>query len=503
MSDKDRMGIKQNTDFDKKVREIDSLIQSGNVAEARRLIGAISKKSVPIECAHLLAALARRVGQPEIAITLLRPILHPVKKLLALPKDEDKLEYGASLLRVGAQSEAVKLLKSVSAETFPQALFFQALALIKSWDCADAVPLLRTYLLKEKAEYRVIDGKVNLALCLLWMKSYPEAQTLLVEILDYGDKNGFPLHSANARRFFGVLHFYQKNWEEALDHLKKADAVFGPIRGLEALFVKKWVSLTKLYQSPESKEARMAVEEVRREALQLRHWETLRDLDHHLAVLCQDAELFQRLYFGTPYEAYKRRIETELSAHEMPDMYEWKLPENCTDPKIDILSGASALVPPGKVLHRLFTTLVSDFYKPFNIPGLFESMFPDDFYSVTSSKLRVAQGIKRLRGLLSEKKLPLTVAHEQGAYFLTSKEGCAIVIRKSQKVIGAFEYRKQLLQEKFLNRFTLKEAMQVLDLSKSATHEFIQEAIQAGTVSREAHGGESCYRIVQEFKKAG
>jgi hypothetical protein len=216
-------------------------------------------------------------------------------------------------------------------------------------------------------------------------------------------------------------------WKDAERYLSEAEAALGESGGLDELFVQKWRAVAQILQNPREVNP---LKKVRQRALQLKHWETVRDCDLFLCVARKDEALFRHLYFGTPWEEFRSRLVREFGAHpEVERSHEWNLSDRATAPVLEV-----PFEKKGMVLQKLFAVLCSDFYRPIRLATIHAKLFPSDYFNPLSSPTRIHQAMKRLRQHFKNLGVPLEILESQGAYRLTSKRPLKLSLKVGSTV---------------------------------------------------------------------
>lgn len=490
-----------------KLAKIEELIAQARGEAAQEALKGLRRNTIPQELIRDAAMLARRASLPQLALSFLRPVVRPTKKMLRPPTPEDAVEYAASLLRVGIIKEAQDLLRPVPAEVVPISLLYRAMLCFKEWNYAEAVPLLRSYLDLETNEYRRFNGKLNLAGALVFLEQYGEAETLLNEILAFSRERSLSLLEANCLQYLGALCFYRLQWDEALEWLEKSATLLKNMPGLDALFVKKWIALTRFYKSNATAVTLKEVHQVRKEAQAHGHWETVRDLDFHEAKLTQDTTLATYLYFGTPFQSLKDKIRKAFPHLDTNQAFALELGGVQKGPRLILNideeneTSKGSYLKAGQSMHRLYRTLLSDFYRPFGIVALFEKIFPGEFYTGETSEHRVRQAIKKLRKWFEQNHVPLLIEPIEGEYKLSANKPCAIPIHGA--VLTQTEFRMDFLFSKLGQEFMIKDASYALGLSRRSALLVVQNGISEGKIEKISMGRTTRYRFTdQVLKKA-
>jgi tetratricopeptide (TPR) repeat protein len=434
-------------DLPREIKALDEEIRSGRARLARPILVEWLKTD-----AHRLlnrparveaGSLCRRLGLFSWSVRLLNPWVRPkarAQATLALP--EEIAEYAASLSFLGADREALTLLREVDMNKTPQALLFAAFAHFSRWEYQQAIPYLEKYVRHPSlTDYARTIGQVNLAATLIFCERWEEVRALLDLLIENTRSKNYSLLLGtslmiSAQHWIGVEDF-----ERAGKDLAQASALSESIDGMDLLLIEKWRAILKLAGNKMTKSgpggheemcAIASLKNIQAKAMELREWETVRDCDFHLARYTRDLKLGRHLYFGTPFDAYQARLIDKM-AMKKPDpseRFEWQIGSRGNVFLIDAVSGESSArntsLKFGQVPQRLFALLVSDYYRPHRIATLHADLFPDRHYHPLHSPVVLRQVILRLRKWLSENKIPLQIEENQSTYRLKAIRRCEI-----------------------------------------------------------------------------
>lgn len=481
--------------------EIDQLIRQSRIADARKAVERAARGKPPRRLLASVAQLSWRCGLPGLGLRLLHPVVRASDPDVTCPTGAESAEYAQCLTKVGATEESLAVLNRLDPTRVPQALFYQGAALVSRWNDSAAIPLFQKYLrTKGLGSYQVLVGKVNLAASLIAEREFRRATLLLRDILYETSVRRLRLLHGNALELSAASFVIQKDWRAADHCLTRAEGFLRNHEGLDGFFVRKWGALLSLGRERASPASLARVSEIRSEAERRRHWETIRDCDRFQAIASGDEALFLRLYFGTPYESFRRRLVREMGGHELPSAYLWRpFGERETGPVLDASLGgtAGARLKPGQVPFRLFRELVSDLYRPSRVATLYARVFPSEFYNPAASPGRIHQAVKALRHWLREQRLPLSITEEEGAYRLTAVGPCAIRLRDGREGEGRHDFRLRALRESWpAAAFSAEAAGRCLGLSARSALATLEHGIAQGWVVREGKRSGARYRFV-------
>lgn len=409
--------------------QLESLIRAGALQPARaglRSLLADRKKALSPEHALCAAELFRRTGLSEEGVRLLHPWVRPsARKEARAASPELKVEYAACLVNLYAVAESEELLDSIQGSPPPFAHFTRALGRIHVWDHAGAIVSLERYLATEKRDaYRRLIARVNLALCLVLTES-ETAEAVIEENKRLCRELDARLLMTNTLEMSAYHAFVRGDADRARGALAEA---FGFLAGQalanrELFYLKKWEVLLDAQARP-TPASRARAEAIRAQAEARRDFESVRELNFHLGEIFQDRGLLLRTYFGTPYAPFRDRVRAALtrSGFKIPNSWTDVLGSGKTKP-IDLLE----VLPPGKLLSRLASALLSDRYRAFTLHALHERVYPGSHFNPRSTPDQIHQLLRRFRLALEDAGLSLGVDESSGEYRLAGN--ASLVLR--------------------------------------------------------------------------
>ncbi len=496
-------------------------IRGGNAAKVRAALKTLSAKQVPRFARARLANLARRAGKPEFAIRLLNPIVYPLKPGDGQATARERLEYGATLSRIGANSEALEILRAVRPEDEPDVDLYLSIALFSRWEYQAAIPLLRRFEKSTGDEYQRWVSWVNLSAALLFERQVPEALETLSKVQEETGKKGARLLYCNSLELKAQAHLQRGEFSESRACLNEGMAKLGSPDLLDAYFFRKWEAVVELKESQGSASAIENLRRIRQEAVERKHWESIRDCDFQLAIVRRDTELLLHLYFGAPNPGYRRHVlDSSPVPLAIPERYAWN-PSGRTGASqtVDVSAGTATTagarrgsaelysLHPGGVLHRMLASLSSDFYRPLRVPALFSAVFEGEHYHPEHSVTKTVRAIQRLRDWFGQTGLSLAVTADAGFYGLGARTptGADLIVRReepSEKRAAAMteSIRVQLRKPQGAaladaRGFTASDAARALGISKRSAARVLKAAAEGGAVSVSGVGRATRYRF--------
>ncbi len=233
-------------------------------------------------------------------------------------------------------------------------------------------------------------------------------------------------------------------------------------------------------------------------------WEIVRDLDRFRAIATGDTKLIVHLYFGTPFENFRNKLlEDFRNPVKIPDEYLWTLNgEKPTQLVFNLLKaeveGKKFRLKSGQVIHRMLSILCSDFYRPFRVPGLFNSIFPGEHLNPRIAPSRIHQTVMRLRRWCKSSMFPLLIKENDGKYHLSASSPCSIRINRTEILgQGAKVVRLHIVKRALpKNEFSVHEVINILQVSRNSALRLLDEARKEGKVVRISGGPSTKYRFV-------
>ncbi len=438
-----------------------------------------------------LARLSRRAGMPLAGVRLLHPLARPAVREHRRATPGELAEYAASLAQIGAEEEAGKILDSLDARENPEILLFGAFARFARWNYADAIPLLETYVNSGTEEYARLVGQINLAAAYVAESRFDRADPLLAGLLASARAGEHRLVAANALLLQAQAAIDRRRWREAARMLGEAAAGSGEVATLDALYVEKWRVILSLERTQGARDALASASSLRRRAEAARAWETLRDLDFHQAVSLRDAGLFARVYWGTPYAAYRRRLENSPMRARLSMRSAWDTGANPRR-EVDLFHG---VFKPGQLLWRLAACLTADAYRPVRLAAVHAALFPERHFHPLHSPNVVHQAVRRFRAELGEAGVALELREESGAYRILSRRAVRLLLPAT----GATAPEALRLEEFFSARgrapFARRELETKLALSERAAAYLVARAVKEGWLLAEGAGRSRRYAL--------
>ncbi len=468
-------------DWKDTLTRLDADIRGGRLREARASLKALAKAKLPRPALAEAANLAWRASNPAQGIKWLSALVRPAARKPITATATEKAEYGACLVKVGALSEACDLLAGIAPADEPRAALYLAFAKVAQWDYGGSIPLLKQYLASPKlTAYQKLVGQTNLAAALVEQRRPLEATFLLRKLLHDLHLGGHQLLLGRALLLSAENFLNKKDWKQAVAFLEKAEGLLRETDSLDHFLIRKFRAIAAFLKSPGTPTL-TRLHEIRLEAAGWRHWETIRDCDRYEAVALQDETLITHLYFGTPFESFRRKLADDVPAFQAPDSHVWKLKRGA-GPVLNLSTGKGgrAVLKVGQSLHRLLLALASDFYRPLRTAELHALAFPGEFFHPVYSAQKLRTLISRLRTWLARSKIPLAVIELDGGYRLGAERPCALELPAPRMSGGAVLEKLRL--GRGASPFSAAQAADTLGVSDRTARRYLETAAETGEV---------------------
>jgi len=471
------------------IASLEQDVRSGRLNEAREKINAVSFADVPRIHAAKMANLGLRAGALFWSVRLLNPIVRSDSAGISASVEE-KAEYAFALNRIGAHAEAERILSELAANPLPKIQLYLAAIYTNAWDYRAATVCFEKYLTFQLTPYEKHIGHLNLASCLIGVEDDLErASSILAQLRRDLDPVEHKLLLGNTYELSAQLAY--KRGDDPSEWIAKGREIFPDVSSIYSLFFKKWETLSEIKAGGDAREL---LKSVRADAIRLQHHETIRECDYYETLVTGDRDLFQRVYFGTPWEKYRERLLKFGSAEETYDYC-----PNEEGPFVLSLSSETAKagdqeLKSGQILHRLLVALLSDFYRPMWVAAVFTHLFPDEFYHPESGPKRVHQAIFRLRKWLEDSGVPLSIDESNGRYVLRWTKACCIRLTGEKSTLSNEDLLCRKLAANFKGEFGAQEAASFLGVSPTSARQALKWGVENRRLEKIGSGPKTRYR---------
>jgi tetratricopeptide (TPR) repeat protein len=488
---RDEVEKKSEKKSDELVAECDLLIKAGKISSVISLISRLNLAQVPRSSCQSLAKICRRVGMVSQGLRLLQPIIRHQKEQIKIATAGEICEYSVLLSRNGSIQEALNLLTGVNARETPEASLYLAYCHISNWDYSKAIGLLQGFLNSDADSYSKLIARVNLISAHLAVSQLDEAFDLLAETIPMAEQSDASRLVGNCLELRGRVHLHRGDFSNSRMDLNQALEIFGTSQSYDRLFIHKWQAVISAFEES-------SVEPLirfRQEALLGKQWESVREADLFTIKIQFDQKLLDHLTYGTPMASYRQRIHTEVGGNPS-EAYLFGNAGPCLDLTTGKINGIQDFNP-GKKIHQVIAALIKDFYVPRNMGTLFSELYPNEYFDINSSPLRVRQLLRRTRQWLSENGLPASIEQKKGSYKFLIHGSFGIRIQLESPAILSSSVHWQQLKAVFSmgSPFTAKQACEKLNWPRSSFLLLAEWALATGELLKSGTGRSTVYHI--------
>jgi tetratricopeptide (TPR) repeat protein len=400
------------------------------------------------------------------------------------------------LTLLGGGDEAWTLLSGVkNLDRIPQVEIAKAWSCFERWEYEESIPFLKRYLEFENDPYRRSAGFINLAEAYIFSGRQLEASNALDLAFGQIEKSNHRL-LANAYHVRAQLHFEAGRISHSDRDVAAAKLLFGTAPNSDSLLIERQAAINAAFRENDLERLVAA----RKKFQELRSWENVRELDFRRLSFRSDSRNFRHLYWGTPYPAFRKRMETTYGLSDLGGEYYWKRKHRhyLNLQTGDILRGRESVSSLTKQNRVLVEALTRDFYSPPSINRLFQRVFPGEPFHFDSSPARVRQAIKRLRKSLVEDRIPLSLSVEHGTFNLILWPEFSIRLESKTHFADRRPSELQTLVQRFSEQrvFTTQEACEALNAPKTTVLRVLADAIRTQRLRREGIGRSTKYRLI-------
>jgi tetratricopeptide (TPR) repeat protein len=481
--------------------DLEALVPAGKLNLAVKALQRLNLSQIPRKDLSRYANIANRVGQFRIAYRILSRVVRQQTEGAETANSSEWLEYAEALRRMGLIAEAQRILEKLDATGLPVVHLRRAYCLVNQWRYGEAIPHLQTYLSAvDPKEYAHLVASVNLAAALAYERKDQEALDLLDRLISETKSTERHLLFINCLELKAQVSIHQGQLDRADRALEEAVSVNSDPRTRYSLFLRKWQAISK---SLRLGAVHPDLLECRRSAMEEEDWETLRECDLYTGFVSSDLNLLGKVYFGTPFPAYRQRILDIAGAKFTPGRsFLWSPSgDKSTNMIFDVLHGKmdgsdTMELEKGQLKHRMMALLAADFYRPLSIGTAFSELFPDEQFSQVGSTNRVCHVIRRLRQWMAEGGHPFAIEENQGSYRLTAAPGIALRV-SAEAEQGSSEEMKWEEARRLLpsGSFSRGDVIRTLGCSVSTAKRRLRWAIDSGKVEVLGDGPRRRYRL--------
>ncbi|OQW46942.1 MAG: hypothetical protein A4S09_03275 [Proteobacteria bacterium SG_bin7] len=482
-------------------KKLTLLLQAGKIREVQSHLEKLEPKKIRREELLGMANIARRSGFHRLAFRLLNPIVRPKNKLShAKATPAELVEYGIILFRLGVIEESRRVLQLPEVASCPESKLYLAFNYFGEWEYTKSKELLLDYTKNPSiSPYDKLIGLVNLGQAYVGLDDPGSAIAVVKDVIPQAKTRNYNLILANALQTYAEALIDQRKFIEAKKLLSEIENVIGSSHYRYDVYLQKNLAVIDLRTTGNTS----SIDEVRVTAQAKRLHELVRECDLIRAVNTKDLDLITKVYFGSPYPAYRERLVRHWGDElELNDNYLWDLNSSVSNSSslvfdvrdgVELSSGKS--IKKGTSIHRLLKVFANNMYKTFKMEALFSQVFPNEPLLLVTSGHRVYDTVNRARNWMVENKFDFYIDEAHGEYSLKSNSSYQLKIPKnfdpSSDVRGA--HINEMLRLLGGGYFTVNEVMQVLQVSVATANRYLKEATEANLIERTGSGRATKY----------
>lgn len=482
------MQDKQN--WDAILENLENLIRTGQSSAALEKLLSITRSRIPDPLRISLSKIARRAGNGFLAIKIMRPRVRQDGRKAMTASQKEITEYAAALIFVGSTNEAQKLLKKVDSDQVPEKLLYEAFAYFSQWNYRAAIPGLRKFIRNRSIDkYQSLVAQVNLSAAELLTNQEDRAWKRLKKIIE-------PLKKQNAKLLLQNINELQiqyavlvENWELMDELIKSTSDLNIDKDSIYSFYRKKWFLVSRLKRAPPEELKKILTEfiDFQNQAYSKGFWEVVRDCDYQIHRVTRSEAYHWKLWFGTSYESYRKKIESDFPQFKKaPQEWMWLPKPNA--PRTDSIIDLNNLGITGKP-YQLLIALFSDLYRPQSIGELFEQLYPGEYFDPKSSLQRIDQLIFRLRKILVYKNISLKIDVQNYEYKI--KTDCPVLLRRQQRHPIILQLQSIFSKKKIIKN---SDICTVLKISRRSATRLMQQAEEEGYVKKLGSAAHTAYK---------
>ncbi len=449
-----------------------------------------------------LANFANRNHAPLLAMRLLHKVILKFREENKPILDQALVVYANSLTTIGSLEEAKIYLKKPNSR--PESLLAKAFISFAEWNYRAAIPHIERYIKQPGlTDYQRKVGLINLVAGLTSLGRLSSAQLHIDKLqIELSGSETFKVLYANLQELQAQVHLQNHRIPEAKESLLKAQDLLKSHAGRYLLYVNKWLAVIDLMEQDPLNLNPQRLIEVRLQALGLRNWETIRDCDFHMARLTHDNSLLARVFWGTPYPNYRKRM-IELYQVKTPELPMFRFSPNNQLKEPDTihfdLSDPQSIFRKQDRFYRLFKILVHDIYRPPRMGVVFSRLYPDEYFDPFHSPHRVRSLVSRFNHFSKTNHFLFNVKIEKGDFILVSEVPRAGILLHPTKPITSvhrlpFDIIKKQLKGK---RLTSPLIANTLGVSQRSVTKLIQSWLESKLIIKKGRGRSTYYHFLR------
>lgn len=399
-------------DFASGVDQIDQALKAAQFKQAKSLFLKLIQSKWSRPQLLPLCQLARRLVMPQYIVRCLHPIVRSETLLSAPASAEEQALYAMGLTQLGSFGEAVEILEPLQNGNSAEALSYLAETNMWQWKYHKALkPLEQLVSSLPCKDYKSLVARLNLAASYSGDGQYLAAEEQIQILKENSNLAQHRLLIANAHEVAAQIAIKRSDFSLAEKHLQTAGEIFGGNSSLYSLLAEKWKLIIALQRDCTQGNGR-ELDDLKRRAQAAGATEIVRELDLYSAIADRDESLFMKVYHGTHFAEYKKRMK-QIYGKTVGGYREFSIDLDCKGKsrtsgvsRIDLKSGAITNLSGSTMISglglKLLQIVASDFYRSFRIGELARSLYPDEYFNPFSTPKKLYQVFSTLNHQLRE-----------------------------------------------------------------------------------------------------
>lgn len=476
--------------------QADTLTKQGKKMAAISIIETLREAKPEPKFLASIARIANRNSAYLLGLRVLFSEIQQDRQEIRKASSESFVVYANSLLNLGALEEAHEMIEK--AVGVSEAFLIKAFIYFAKWDYSKALPILQRYIRqKDLTSYQVLVGKVNIAAVYVTEKNYVAAKELLREVIEALQQDpSRKLLLGNCYELLSQTELNGDNLDEASRLLHLATEAMSGFDGRYSLYVKKWLGVLEMQRDPTKVEA---ILKVRREAQEIRNWETVRDCDFQMARITKNENLLHRIYWGTPYRDFRKRMLESVELKLKPtQIIDYCPQEPLATPQTIVWDIESSITTThmSKTVATLTQVMTRDFYRPPRMGLVFSSLYKDEKLNPFTSGQRIRNSVDRFNQWALESEIPFKISIHRGDFLFVGDAAHGIRVRVRERLQPLWRLQLQSCKNRLgLRPFSMKMLMKELNVSERLAQDIVQRALSAKDLQKIGRGRETRYKF--------
>ncbi len=488
-----------------------------------------------------IAQLCRRAGIYEEGLKVLSPIIHPeFNSKYNTASEQELLEYANLISHIGSIKESIEILDALDSTLNPKVLLHKAFICFSRWDYVGALTNLQDFTkIVDDNSFDSLVGKANLLMCKVYLlregfetQNSGLIENQLIDFINLLDQLNFNKLKLSMIEVLGQYFLSQRKFDLA----KKYFEILlneSNLTQREKIFASKWYYINELEQSKTVQDnALKKLLTLKKNSMKVQNFETARDIDFHIGRIFKNEFLLNKVYFGTPFEQFKNRVERQLTQLNLrlADIFYFNSISNSNliysnatieyinyidseSKNVNSMNRSSTFVTPScykinnfdclsHLEKQTFKLLLQDFYADAKIGSLHAQLYPKEYFNPFSSPQKIHSLVYRLNKSLNTNFLKLSVKFKTSGYSLKVNKNYSFLIENQLKSEFKSEKRIEVIISKIQsnfkskNSFNRKDIETLFNVSARTANNYIGAVLNNGLAIKKGCGPAANYQMI-------